>query len=372
MEIVISTSFGLEAVLKRELYNLGYENVKASDGKISVEGNLMDIARFNVNLRTADRVFIKLAEFKATTFDELFDSCYKINWSEYIDKDNLILLNGHCSNSQLMAIKVSGGIIKKSIVKNLQQKYKCELLETGSRVNVFFNINKDIVSIYLDTSGEGLHKRGYRKYTHSAPIKETLGAGLVLLSVYNKEKPFADLFCGSGTLAIETALIAKNIAPNINRNFDFEKWKIYNSDVVSIAKKEAKEREVDCKPNIYACDIDEKAIEIAKLNASRAGVLKDIKFEVRDMKNFKSKESFGVIISNPPYGERIGNVEEIQHTLKDLNKVVNQLKTWSCYLITDEKNLERLWNKKATKKRKLYNSNIECVYYSFMGPKPVK
>lgn len=373
MEILATTAFGLEAVLKRELEKLGYENPKAFDGKVHIQGNIKDIARLNVNLRTADRILLKLAEFKATTFDELFDGISKIPFENYISKNAEVKMDGNCVKSTLGAIKASGSIIKKAVMKRLEKFYKCPLDETGHTITIVFNITKDIATICLDTSGDGLHKRGYRTLNYVAPLKETLAAGLVMLTYYNINKPFADTFCGSGTIPIEAALYALNIAPNKNRHFAFENFKNYNSFILKDVISEAIKNEItDKKPKIYACDISEEAIKLAKFHAKQAGVLDCINFEVNDMQNFKSNEEFGVLVSNPPYGERIGSKDTIGELYSNFGRMTSGLPKWNCYVLTDNKFLEKYFKRKADKKRKLFNANIECVYYSFLSPKPPK
>ena len=373
MEIMVSSAFGLEAVVKREIEKLGLAEPKAIDGKVRVTGTMEDVMRLNVALRSGDRVLIKLAEFKAVTFDELFENVKKIPFEKYIKKDARILMDGNSVKSTLGAIKVSGGVIKKSIVDRLSKHYNSSLDESGDRVIVVFNIVNDIVTISLDSSGDGLHKRGYRVMNYTAPLKETLASGLIQLSVYNKEKSFADLFCGSGTIPIEACLQALNIAPNKHRRFDFQHFVGYDESAFQRIIKELEEKEVkDFMPKIYACDINPEAIKLAKLHAKLMGVDKYITFEVRDMREFKSDEEYGVIISNPPYGDRIGDKDTIGELYKDFGKVFKSLDKWSCYCLTDNKLLEKYFGRKADKTRKLYNANIECKYYTFMGPKPQK
>lgn len=371
MEIMVSSAFGLEAVVKREMEKLGLENPKAIDGKVRATGSLKDVYRLNIALRSGDRVLIKLAEFKATTFEELFQNVAKIPFENYIKKTARILMDGNSVKSQLGAIKVSGGVIKKSIVERLSAYYNSELDESGDRVIVVFNIVNDLVTISLDTSGDGLHKRGYRVMNYTAPLKETLASGLIQLSVYNKEKSFADIFCGSGTIPIEACLYALNIAPNKNRHFDFEHFVDYDENLHRQVIQEEEAKEVkDFSPKIYASDINPEAIKLAKLHAKLMGVDKYITFEVRNMREFKSDEEYGVIISNPPYGDRIGDKDTIGELYTDFGKVFKSLKNWNCYCLTDNKMLEKYFAKKADKTRKLYNANIECKYYSFMSPKP--
>ncbi len=373
MDILVTSAFGLEAVVKRELERLGYSNPKAINGKVAVCGTMEDVCRLNVNLRSADRVLIKLAEFRATTFEELFNQTAKVSWHNYIKHDAKVLMDGNCVKSTLGAIKASGGIIKKCIMQNLEKHYGSFCYEKGERVTVVFNIVEDVVTLCLNTSGEGLHKRGYRTLNYVAPLKETLASGLIQLSYYNKSKAFADVFCGSGTIAIETALYALNIAPNKSRAFDFEHFVGYNPQIKSMVIEQAKSAEItDFSPQIYACDINPEAIELAKYHASRAGVEDVIKFEVNDMKNFTSNEQYGVIISNPPYGDRIGEKENISNLYAEFGDMFCKLKNWNCYVLTDSKTLEKDFKRKADKKRKLYNANIECTYYSFLSAKPEK
>lgn len=370
MKLIVTCGSGTEASVKRELEKLGVVNPKAIDGKIEVEGDFELLSRLSVWLRCGDRILIELGKFKATTFDELFDGISKIDWETWVTADNQIRLNGNCFNSKLMAIKTSGSIVKKAIMKRLQKVYKTELLEVGETITVYFNITKDICTVMLDASGDGLHKRGYRTLNHTAPIKETLAASLIDLSIMRGDKPFADVFCGSGTIAIETALIARNIAPGIRRNFDFEKFKNYPEGTLEKVKAEAKKEERDIKPNIYACDINAEAIRLAKIHAKAARVDEYITFEVADMKDFVPKDDYGVIISNPPYGDRLGDKDDVEKLYKSFAEMVKKYPTWSTYLITDDKEFEKKMGKPATKKRKLYNAKIECIYYSFMGEKP--
>lgn len=370
MKLIVTCGSGTEASVKRELEKLGVVNPKAVDGKIEIEGDFELLARLSVWLRCADRILVELSKFKATTFDELFDGISKIDWETWVTADNQIRLNGNCFNSKLMAIKTSGSIVKKAIMKRLQKVYKTELLEVGETITVYFNITKDICTVMLDASGDGLHKRGYRTLNHTAPIKETLAASLIDLSIMRGDKPFADVFCGSGTIAIETALVARNIAPGIRRNFDFEKFKNYPEGVLEKVKAEAKKEERDIKPNIYACDINAEAIRLAKIHAKAARVDEYITFEVADMKNFVPKDDYGVIISNPPYGDRLGDKDDVEKLYKSFAEMANKYPTWSTYIITDDKDFEKKMGKPATKKRKLYNAKIECIYYSFLGEKP--
>ena len=371
MILVISCLSGTEACVKRELIKLGIEDAKAFDSKFEIEGDYEVLAKLCVWLRCADRVFIELAKFRVTTFDELFEKVSEIDFSAYLKPYTRVMLDGTCAKSKLMAIKASGGIIKKAIMNNLNSNYGISN-EVGVTIYVYFTILDDICTIYLDACGDGLHKRGYRKLNYSAPLKETLACSLIDLSIFSPQKTLTDVFCGSGTIAIEAAMIARNIAPGLNRHFDFEKFKNYPAKLLENVKNLAKQQEINILPNIYASDIDPNAIEIAKINAKNAGVEKYIKFSVLDMKDFTSNEEYGIIISNPPYGDRLMNKNQAVSLYRNFAKMFEKLNNWSCYILTDFDNFEKIINKTATKKRKLYNARIKCTYYSFLGKKPVK
>ena len=371
MKILINCSSGTEASVKRELVKLGIVNPKAYEGKIQVEGDFKLLATLCVWLRCADRIFIELAEFKATTFDELFEGVSSIEFGKILKKYTRVFLDGNCYNSQLMAIKTCGSVIKKAVMNCLDKEYGTSS-ETGETITLYFSIINDVCKIMFDACGSGLHKRGYRELTYTAPLKETLACSLLDLSIYSNKKTLADVFCGSGTIAIEAAMIARNIAPGINRHFDFEKLKTYPKKLLEDVKKEAKLKEIDIIPNIYACDINKDAIEMAKRNAEIAGVSDYIKFSVMDMADFSSDEEFGIIISNPPYGDRLSTKSEVKNTYKKFAQMFNKLKNWSCYILTNDKEFEKYMGRQADKKRKIYNAKLECVYYSFMGKKPIK
>lgn len=371
MEILVTASFGLEAVVKRELEKMGYQNPKAIDGKVHFSGDMKDLMKVNMSCRAGDRVLLKLAEFKALSFDELFNQISKIPFEKYIKKDAKVRMDGNCVKSKLGAIKTTGGVIKKAIMQRLSRVYGEFLYEQGEPITVVFNIVDDVVTISLDSSGDGLHKRGYRVLNYTAPLKETMGAGLIMLTYYNKSKVFADPFCGSGTLPIEACLYALNIAPNKNRKFAFFNFVEFNETDYNAVKKELEEAEIkDFCPTIYASDINPEAIKLAKVHAKNAGVEKYINFSVADMKDFSSNVEYGVMVSNPPYGDRIGEKETIGNLYTDFGKMASKLPNWNVYVLTDNKNLEHYFAKSADKKRKLYNANIECTYYSFLSQKP--
>lgn len=374
LNLSVTCASGVEKVLKSELARLGYESAPALNGALSFSGSMLDVARLNVFLRSADRVYVKLAEFPVETFDALYEGVKNIKLEDYFPLDARILVNGKCVKSKLFAISACQSIVKKAIVDRLTSVYKVNrLVENGAEYQVEFSVFKDVATIYLNTSGVGLHKRGYRDLVGIAPIKETLASALVLLSDFYKERPFADPFCGSGTIAIEAARIALDIAGGVNRRFAFNDWTNFDKKFFDLAFTEAKDKEQrNRKVEIFASDIDPKAVKLAKRHAERAGVLDKIKFEVKDVKNFKCDLPFGTIISNPPYGERVYDMKEAESCYKSLRTAYDGLDRWSLFVITPVKSFEKIFGKKHDRERKLYNSNIECKYHYYYAQKGVR
>lgn len=374
MKLLVPVAFGLEAVVKRQLKTLGYEKAPAENGRISLEGGWEDVAKTNVFLRSGERVLIELARFRAVTFDELFDGVYAIPWEEWLQKDSAILMEGKCVKSVLGAVKTSGKIVKKAIVKGLCEKHGLKTLpETGPRTIVGFTILSDEVSVTIDTSGEGLHKRGYRSLPYTAPLKETLAAGIIDMTYYFPDKPFADIFCGSGTLPIEAAMRSLNIAPGKNRDFDFLHWDVADKKAHRLALEEAKDTETpERRVDIYGADIDPRAVETAKFHAKRAGVGNAIRFSTADMRDFTSSVPRGILICNPPYGERMENKKEASSLSRDLGKVYRALPDWNAYILSGLDGFEGAFGERADRKKKLYNANIECTLYSYLSSKPPK
>lgn len=375
MKILIPAACGIEAVVKRQLDKLGYPNAKAFNGRIAVEGDWFDVARLNLCLRSGERVLVSLAAFKAETFDELFEGVYAVPWEEYLTPRSKIIMDGKSVKSKLGAIKAIGSVAKKAIVRRIIEKrgLNTKLLdESGDRSIIGVSVFEDEVSLTLDTSGEGLHKRGYRSLSYSAPLKETTAAAMIDMSYYFPDRTFADLFCGSGTLPIEAALKALNVAPGIRRAFDFQKWKCVPKTAYERAYEEAKDGEKrGRKLSIYASDISREAISIAEYHAKRAGVREYIAFKEADMRSFTSTERYGVTISNPPYGERLGDDEEVKALYRDLGKVYRSLPDWNFYILTGfSGGFERWFGKRAEKKKKIFNANIECYYYCYPSKKP--
>lgn len=375
MEICVTSASGIEAVTKRELYKIiGKEDLSAINGRIKFEGDESDVAKCNLNLRTGNRVEIVLGGFKAETFDDLFEGIKAIPFEEYICRDGKIIVNAKSVQSKLFAYSAIQSVSKKAICERLCKKFGVnELGESGARYKIEVAALKDYVTVTLDTSGDGLHRRGYRGLVGEAPLKETLAAALVELSVWNKSRPLADLFCGTGTIPIEACMIALNIPAGLNRGFDFQNWKCFDKKIFDRAAEEAKANIVtDADLRIGGFDIDDKQLKLARKHAELAGVDKYIHFQRADMRDFSSRFSHGVIISNPPYGERLSDRKEVEKLYRDYGKKVASLDDWCAYTLTPVDDFERIFGKKADKKRKIYNGKIECCYYSHLAPPPKK
>lgn len=372
--LIATTTFGLEAIAKRELMNLGYTDLKVENGKVEFEATLKDIPRANIWLRTADRVLLKMGEFKALSFEELFQNTKALPWDEWIPEDGNFIVEGKSIDSKLYSISDCQRIVEKAIVEKLKTKYNVDWFnKTGAKYTVEVSLLKDIATLTIDTSGEGLHKRGYRDRAGDAPIKETLAAAMILLSYWNKDRVLYDPFCGSGTIPIEAAMIGRNMAPGLDRNFAAEDWHIIDKSYWADAKKEAfKLIDNDAKLHILGSDIDKRSILRARDNAANFGLEDDIAFFMKDMRDVDLHDEYGVVITNPPYGERIGEKAEITQLYKDLGKKFDELKTWSVYVITSDEDFEKKYGKKADKKRKLFNGRIKVDYYQYFGPRPPK
>ena len=371
IKLIATTNMGLEAVTKRELLDLGYEDLEVSDGKIKISCQLKDIAILNLRLRTAERVLLLIDSFRAETFEELFDKVFEIRWWDYIAEDDQFIIQGRSRKSKLFSISDCQRITEKAIIEKLKMKYKVSWFEkSGPRVKIEVSLLNDIAEITMDTSGGGLHKRGYREVNYKAPLSETIAASLVKLTFWNKDRILADPFCGSGTIPIEAAMIEKNIAPGLMRDFDFVKFKFFDEDIYKEEKKKCySEINYDEKLEILASDVSHKAIQIAKANAEILGLEEDISFFQKDIRDLDLPDEYGVIITNPPYGERIGK-EDVDELNKELGELARSLKTWSYYIITANENFEKNFGKKADRNRKLYNGRLKTYYYQYYGPKP--
>ena len=372
MKIAVSAPSGLEGVTKRELYKLLGVDAVAINGRLCFDGDITAVAKCNLFLRTASRVFIVIGSFKAQTFDELFDGVANTPFEEYVDINGKIEVFGSAIESKLMAVSACSSIIKKAICKRLTKSDNKQLTESGERYKIEYVIRRDYVVISLDTSGEGLHKRGYRKeLVGDAPLKENVAAALIQLSVWRENRTLVDLFCGSGTIPIEAGLMAKNVAPGKNRDFDFLHFKKFDTSFYENMKAEAISNEKECDGvKIYGFDIDEKQVNISRKHAKLAGVDDIIHFQRADMREFSSKQKYGVIITNPPYGERLLTRKEIVSLYRDLGEKYKSLNDFSMYVLTGVTDFERLIKKTADKKRKIYNGKLECTYYTLLGKKP--
>jgi putative N6-adenine-specific DNA methylase len=374
IELIATATFGLETLVKLEVMNLGYEKMTVDNAKITFKADESAIPKANLWLRTADRVLLKMGEFEALSFEELFQKTKALPWEEWIPENGNFPVDGKSVKSKLFSISDCQAIVKKAIVERLKQVYGIEWFkEDGPIFPIEVALLKDIATLTIDTSGKGLHKRGYRAQAIEAPLKETLAAAIVMLSRWREDRVLIDPLCGSGTIPIEAALIGKNIAPGLEREFVSESWPRIPKEAWKNARREAlKSIRQDVDLNIYGSDIDKKAIEIAKQNAYEAGVDDCIVFETKDISQVRSNAKYGYIIANPPYGERLGEKKEAENLYKTMGKVLKKFDTWSTYFLTSNENFEKLYGKKASKKRKLYNGRIKVDYYQFFGPKPPK
>jgi putative N6-adenine-specific DNA methylase len=368
LTFIITTAFGLEAVVKRELLTLGFDELKTSDGRIECTGTFSDIPRLNIWLRSADRVLIKIGEFTATTFDELFDQTKALNWPDFIPKDAKLLVKSKAIQSILGSFKACQSIAHKAVVDSLQSAYQLDWLpETGQEYVIQVALLKDTATLTLDTSGVALHKRGYRSEAGEAPLKETLAAALVQLSYWKKKLMLIDPMCGSGTILIEAALIAANIAPGLNRDFCSEDWLQIPADDWERARSDAKKQShASINLIIKGYDKDAHVIAIAKENAKQAGVSHLIHFEQKDINDLWLDQEEGLIISNPPYGLRLDDFYIMNQLYISLHKMLKKKFGWSVYVLTSDRHFPSYFKRaKPDKIRKLFNGRIEVRYYQY-------
>jgi len=375
-EWIAPCHFGTEAVCKREITDLGYEISQVEDGKVTFKGGLDAMCRANINMRTTERILFKVASFNAYTFDELFEKTKKIPWEELIPRNGRFwVAKANSIKSKLFSPSDIQSIMKKAMVERLKERYKISWFpEDGEDYPLRVTIVKDVVTIGLDTSGESLHKRGYRKWTAKAPITETLASSLIMLTPWNKDRLLIDPFCGSGTIPIEAAMMGARIAPGMNRHFISEKWtSLDTTDLYKKAFEEAKSMvNPDAELAIQGYDIDEECIRMSMANAKLAGVDKMIHFQRRSVEELSSNKKYGFIITNPPYGERLEDKATVQKLYSVMGNVFDNLDTWSKFIITAYEDAERYVGRKADKNRKIYNGMIKTYFYQFMGPKPPK
>ena len=375
-ELVVPCHFGLEAVTKREIYDLGYEIIKVEDGRITFEGDEEAVCRANIFLRTAERVLLQVGRFRATTFEELFQGIKAIPWEEYIPENGKFWVKKASSiKSKLFSPSDIQSIAKKAMVERMKQSYRKEWFsEDGAPYPVRIFLLKDEVMVALDTSGDSLHKRGYRLMTSKAPLTETLAAALIMLTPWKKDRILVDPFCGSGTFPIEAAMMAANIAPGMNREFTAEQWtNLIPRQLWYDAVSEAEEMiDTDIKVDIQGYDIDGEVVKAARDNARRAGVDHLIHFQQRAVADLKHPKKYGFVISNPPYGERLEDKADLPELYTQIGNAYAGLDAWSMFLITSYEDTERYIGRKADKNRKIYNGMLKTYFYQFLGPKPPK
>ncbi len=374
IELIAPCHFGLEAVLKREILELGYEISSVEDGRVTFQGDAEAVCRANIFLRTAERVLLKVGSFQAVSFEELFEKTKALPWEAYIPKDGKFWVTKASSvKSRLFSPSDIQSVMKKAMVRRLQEHYHMEWFpEDGPEYPVRVFLMKDQVTVGIDTSGASLHKRGYREVSGKAPITETLAAALIMLTPWRGDRILVDPFCGSGTFPIEAAMMAANIAPGMNRSFTAEKWtnlipKKLWYDTVDEASDLIREPE---ETDIQGYDADEDVIRIARRNAAEAGVEHMIHFQRRDVRDLSHPKKYGFIITNPPYGERLEDKKDLPELYRAFGESFRRLETWSAYMITSYEDAERYFGRKADKNRKIYNGMLKTYFYQFQGPKP--
>jgi putative N6-adenine-specific DNA methylase len=371
LNIIATSAFGLESIVVRELNRLGIEKTDVENGRICFQGDYTVVAKSNIWLRCADRILIKLASFRAEDFEELFQGALAVRWEEFIPENGNMHVIGKSVGSKLHSVPSCQSTVKKAIIESMKRKYrKDEFEENGPTYRIEIAMLNDVATLTLDTSGAGLHKRGYRELQGEAPLKETLAAGLISLSRWKPDRVFADPMCGSGTIPIEAALIGKNIAPGLLRNFASEEWPEISDSIWKTVREEARDSVKNDPMEIFASDIDKRVFDAAVYNADKAGVKDSIIIQHKPLREFSSKKMYGTIICNPPYGERMQNEREVQDLYREMGKVFSSLDSWSYFIMTSYEGFEKSFGKKADKNRKLYNGKIKTYLYQYLGPLP--
>lgn len=371
LHLTATTAFGLEAVVGRELERLGYREQTKSDGRVHFQADQSAIARCNLHLRVANRLLLRLGTFPAGDFDAYFDGISAIPWEDWIPPDAQFPVTGGSQKSQLHSVPACQAMAKKAIAQRLERVYSRSLPETGILVPVHFELNHDECAMYLNTSGAGLHRRGYREHSGEAPLRETLAAALLELSVWQPERPLIDPFCGSGTIAIEAALMAQRLPPGMHRHFAAESWPTLPATIWQEQRAEAAAN-IQSEPlaPILASDVDFRVLKTARENARRAGVEDRIHFQQQDVSDLSTKRKYGCLVTNPPYGQRLNDVEAARELWRTLARVTQDWSTWSLFVLVGSREFEREFGRRATRRRKLYNGTLECTYYQFLGDKP--
>jgi putative N6-adenine-specific DNA methylase len=372
IQLAAVTAFGLEAVVARELADLGVDKTRVEDGRVWFRGDESLICKANLHLRSAERLLIGMGRFAADDFGALFDQTRDLPWERWIGRDGVFPVDGRSVRSQLHSTPDCQRLVKKAIAERLKSAHDtdwCE--ETGPTYQVEVSIIDDDAILTIDTSGDGLHKRGYRTQAGAAPLRETLAAALVQLSYWRAGRPFLDPFCGAGTIPIEAAMWARKMAPGLNRSFIAETWPQCPPPMWHAAREQARQMILPpLEVRMLAGDSDRKSIDLARRTARAAGVEQDITFTVCDATEWKSLPDYGCLITNPPYGERMGSEDEIGPLYERLGELCRELETWSIYILTGYAGFEKAFGRKADKRRKLYNAKIACTFQQFFGPKP--
>ncbi len=372
LELIATSTFGLEGIVAEEIKSIGYKDVKTENGRVLFKADEAAICRANLWLRTADRIRLKVGEFKAVTFDQLFENTKALPWPDILPRNAAFPVDGKSVQSTLFSISDCQAIVKKAVVESMKKRYRTEWFEeNGPLYRIEVSMLKDLATLTIDTSGPGLHKRGYRIAGNEAPLRETLASALVLIARWKPEISLIDPFCGSGTILIEAALIGQNIAPGMERSYASEAWPYIPRELWHEARRETHElADYSQELDLTGTDSNDKAINIARKNAARAGVDQLIHFQTRPLSELSSKKKYGKIICNPPYGERLSELKDVEKLYKEMGKLFKTLDTWSFYILTAHEQFESLFNKKASKRRKLYHGNIKVHYYQYYGPRP--
>ncbi len=372
IDLIATTAFGLESIVANELKKLGYEGLQIQNGRVSFQAGMEAVARCNLWLRSADRLLLKMGEFEALTFDSLFEQTKQLAWTDWLPEAAEFPVEGKSINSQLFSVSDCQAIVKKAVVEKMKEKYPRQwFAENGPRYKIQVSLLNNIATLTMDTSGAGLHKRGYRKLSGEAPLKETLAAALVYISRWRADRPLIDPCCGTGTIPIEAALIGLNMAPGLNREFAAEKWPELPARTWNIAREEAKDSILHHQNlGIMGFDIDGPVLELARYHAKLAGLAQVLSFQRQDVSDLRSQYYYGYLITNPPYGERLSEQVEVEKLYRTMGTVIKNMQTWSAYILSSHPQFEKHFKRKADKKRKLYNGRIQCNYYQFYGPKP--
>jgi 23S rRNA (guanine2445-N2)-methyltransferase / 23S rRNA (guanine2069-N7)-methyltransferase len=368
--LIVACAFGLEAVVRREIEQLDLRATVRQPGRLAVLGDWDSVARLNLWLRTADRVLIEAGRFPAADFEQLFETTKAIDWSKWLPQDAQFPVNGKSRNSQLTSVPAVQRAVKRAIVDSLTASYQADLPETGALYRLEIALLNDEATLTIDTTGSSLHKRGYRQLVAAAPLKETLAAAMIQLSVWDASRPLIDPFCGSGTIPIEAALIGLNIAPGLQREFSFQHWPNVPDNLLNTARASARGAQKQLELQIQGTDIDADVLSLARHHAELAGVAGQIHFQQKPFETLRSKQEFGCLITNPPYGERLEDEESLLPLYESIPQVLQRLPTWSHFFLTSLSGFERVVQKTATRRRKLYNGRIECTYYQYLGPHP--